>query len=405
MPAIPLPSLGDMSGDSELQETERERLRNPDGCLCNGGGCSGSACGSLNGCVCNSSGRCWGAACSARVPVPNAAPVAGQLTQVVNSASSAPQLGQLSSPPGVQQVLSSLSPLNLVRNALMAQPALVNGQQVMQITPLSAGNNVMTPAQGTECTCTQNGCSGGGCASLNGCFCVGQNCWGNACQSSVFSQQVRQPAQQSGNLFDIPDLFGGNGAGGGGMDVEGQVIPVVQGMPVKRLNGQRARRIRTGMRGRRGMSGMAASGRIRTRARPEQVMRKRTRIRNSGANNNNDDDDEANDWEAKPIFKRVNVNGIPTFVRFSRRTDSTSQAGEAANRRLHSSTQPVTHIDDEVTDDQKQNKSPSLPGREVADDQQPLSGEESERLESVYEEPLLFSEDVLDVNIVSLDER
>lgn len=396
MPGIPLPPVG----DNELQETERERerLRIPasqtEGCFCNGNGCSGSTCGSLNGCVCNSSGTCWGAACSARVPTTN--PVAGQLPQ--NAISSiAP--GQITSPqtiftasPGVQQVLSSLNPVSMVRNALMAQPAMVNGQQIMQLTPVS-GNIITQGTQSNDCTCNQNGCSGNGCASLNGCFCVGQNCWGNACQSSVFSQQVRQPA---GNFLDIPDLFGG----GGGGDVEGQIIPVVQGMPVKRLNGQRARRIRNGVKGRRGMGGMAASARVRTRSRPEQLMKKRSRIPVDGGK------DEEQDWAPEPVFKRVIVNGVPTFVRFSKRKDI-----KAEDRLEYVNTTMLSSPEHEHLPSIVQRTGPKNSDNDVSSDKAPnndnqtLNEEESERRESIYDEPLLFSEDVLNVKIVSMDSR
>ena len=405
LPGIPLPPVG----DNDLQETERERekLRIPasqtEGCFCNGNGCSGSTCGSLNGCVCNSSGTCWGAACSARVPTTS--PVAEQLPQV-SAVQSAITQGQIASPqtiitPGVQQVLSSLNslnPVNLVRNALMAQPAMVNGQQVMQLTPVSG--NILTQApQNNDCTCNQNGCSGNGCASLNGCFCVGQNCWGNACQNSVFSQQMRQPAQQGGNLFDIPDLFGGGGGGGG--DVEGQIIPVVQGMPVTRLNGQRARRIRNGVKGRRGMGGMAASGRVRTRTQPPQLLKKRTRI---PANAGNDDDQ---DWAPEPAFKRITVNGTPTFVRFSRRKDSTT--AEEQVEYVNTTRNPsARHESEQLPSLQGKTKhkiseNEALPDRTFETENPKLNEEESERRESIYREPLLFSEDVVDVKIVSLD--
>ena len=398
MPAIPLPP--EMGGDNELQGTERERetsrLRIPasqsEGCFCNGNGCSGSTCASMNGCVCNSSGTCWGAACSARVPTASVSPVAGQINTITPGLSqliTSPQV--VSASPGIQQVLSSLSPLNAVRNALVTQ----SGQPMVQLPP---GNSV---TQANDCTCNQNGCSGNGCSSLNGCFCVGQSCWGNSCQNSIFNQPIRQQLQQqqAGNFIDIPDLFGGGG-GGGGMNVEGQIIPVVQGLPVKRLNGQRARRIK-GIKGRRGMGGMAASGRVRTRLRPQQLRKRSKAGMTSGA--------PQSDWAAEPIFKPVKINGVPTMLRFSKRknfdqSNDSSDDSDASEGRPHDVDDLSDESQESITSWRKTQEKISFSPvtRDETDQSNDVSDDEGERRQSIEDEPLIFSEDVLRVNIMEL---
>lgn len=155
------------------------------------------------------------------------------------------------------------------------------------------------------------GCVGSGCAQLNGCFCIGQSCWGAACQSPVLqpqtqtspmiSQQVAQqvlPNQQSANF-----LFGG----GGGNDLDSQTIPVVRGIPVKSVKGQGAR----------GSLRQHSQGRMRYAAPPGAMggrgrRRRRRRYRDGMqvASTNND--------ETKPaMFAAISVNGVPSVMRIS----------------------------------------------------------------------------------------
>ena len=166
------------------------------------------------------------------------------------------------------------------------------------------------------------------------------------------------------------------------------MIPVVQGLPVKRLNGQRARRIRNGIRGRRGM---AASGRIRTRVRPEQTLKKRSR---SPA------DAEERDWAAEPVFRRVTINGVPTLVRIPGRTEPADDA--AVSRRNVTRTRvrprrPTASVDEEQEEEEEA-------GKKARKSQSGPERRESQR-QSEEEEPLLFSENFVDVNILSMDDR
>jgi hypothetical protein len=154
------------------------------------------------------------------------------------------------------------------------------------------------------------------------------------------------------------------------------------------------------------MGGMAAS-RVRTRAqRPEQpVLKKRSRVPSRSGK------DDEQDWAPEPIFKPVNVNGVPTFVRFSRRKGPGDQwqafglTNKTYNKVL---SEPIDSLASNSGNMEMQTKikdMESSSSNSSEAESQNLSEEESERRESIYEEPLLFSEDVVDVKIVSLDDR
>lgn len=248
-------------------------------------------------CVCNSAGSCWGSACGARISSFN---------------------------PVTTQTIAPLNGLSMVRNAVMSGPLAVT------VPPMVTSANFVQPTTDpTSCSCNVRhlrkrdegfltilfqslGCVGSGCAQLNGCFCIGQSCWGAACQSPVLqpqaqmtppiSQQVAQqvlPNQQSANF-----IFGG----GGGGDLDSQTIPVVKGIPVKSVRGQGAR----------GSLRQHSQGRMRY-ARPPGTMGERGRRRQRRrrfrdgmqvASSNND--------ETKPaMFAAISVNGVPSVMRIS----------------------------------------------------------------------------------------
>lgn len=381
------------SEDSDDSERERERIRAPpsNGCFCNSNGCTGNACATLNGCVCNSTGTCWGAACSARVPTMTVAPImaAPQVTQPITVAPASGQLIVQPQPviaPAITAPNLLTNSLQAVRNALVAplQTMSVNGQQV-QLQPGLAGN------QG-ECTCNQNGCVGTGCANLNGCFCVGQNCWGNACQTSIASTQQQQQSGrlvngQAGNFIDIPGLFGG---GGGGTNFEGQTIPVVQGIPITRLTGQRARRLRGG----RGRGSMAlSSGRVRSRVRPQPIMKKRMKT-----------EDELQDIEETTNDRRTRTEE-EYGVHFD--NDFLPFKTEVTKETLPSLQEDFDSVrDDQMTRHQRfaEKLQKSLAKFWTSNPVEEDNGETESPDRRQDNEPLVFAEDVLNVNILTLDE-
>ena len=265
---IPLPSPGMFTDESAGGEVESESIdpssgrivRRPSssarsGCFCNSNGCTGSECSSMNGCVC-SQGACWGAACDSRIVAPP------------NTASTMLTSGNLISTTSTLPTLSNS--LQLVRNALFAAPAAINGQQQQQ---QQSGQQVSANTINIgDCSCNSLGCSGSGCGNMNGCFCVGSACWGNSCnsllqqasgnflqQSNQFqlpnlSGQITLPNGQTANLINIPGLTGPGGIlssllpgafGGGGGNFGGPGMEVTQGIPVKRLKATRAKRIRS----------------------------------------------------------------------------------------------------------------------------------------------------------------
>lgn len=416
-PDIPLP--GDSSEDGFLRRPdpdsgrERERLRAvtvppENGCFCSITGCTGSACGQLNGCVCNSTGSCWGAACSARVPTMTVAPVMAGPTAPLTQPMAAMPAGQLIVQPTATPVISSTitSPgiltnsLQAVRSALLAplQTLSVNGQQV-QMQPGLVGNAV-----GAGCSCDQNGCVGNGCANLNGCFCVGQNCWGNACQTSIVSAQQQQQGGrlingQSGNFIDIPGLFGGGN--GGGMNFEGQTIPVVQGIPVTRLNGQRARRLR----GNRGRGSMAlSSGRVKSRVRPQTPIKKRMKEVEEVSQ---DQDEATNDRSIRTrTEEEYGVEFDNDFLPF--KTEVTKESMPSLQDRFSPEEFDTETKDDGLTRHQrfaqKLQKSLAKFWKSSSSEESGESEPESERRSDMPSEPLVFAEDVLNVNILTLDD-
>lgn len=210
----------------------------------------------------------------------------------------------------------------MVRNAVMSGPVAVT------VPPASASALPQTNDP-TSCSCNVSiisndtmsinifqsvGCVGSGCAQLNGCFCIGQSCWGAACQSPVMqpqpqfspqiSQQVAQqvlPNQQSANF-----IFGG---GGGGGDIDSQTIPVVKGIPVKRLRGQGARgSMRQHSQGRMRYARPPGMGRGRGRQRQRNRLI-RDGMQTSSTNNK--------DQSRSPMFAAISVNGIPSVMRIS----------------------------------------------------------------------------------------
>ena len=407
-PEPPLPSDSDESFLRRPDTTEREReriraVRPPEGgCFCNNNGCTGNACGTLNGCVCNSTGTCWGAACSARVPVVGSQPIAPMTSgQLVVTPTGTPILAT----PAITAPNLLTNSFQAIRSALVAplQTMSVNGQQVQ----LQSG--LMTSPMGGDCTCNSNGCVGNGCASLNGCFCVGQNCWGNACQAPIVSVQPNgrliNGMAQSGNFIDIPGLFGGGGGGGGGgMSFEGQTIPVVQGIPVTRLRGQGARRFRGG----RGKGSMAmSSGRVRARVRP-QVIKKRMK----------EVPEEPQDLEETTTDRNLRTRTEEEYgVRFDNdflpfKTEVTKELMPSFEERFSPEDFEVDKRPEPSTRQerfaQKLQKSLAKFWKSTSDDDQD-SGEqesqESDRRQDISSEPLVFAEDVLNVNILTLDEN
>lgn len=248
---------------------ESQNLRDTE-CVCNNNECRGS-CSNLNGCVCSASGTCWGAACSARIPNGVGLP------QVAATGISAP-------------IMTPMSAVSLVRNAVMSQPNIpltINGQ-----------------AENAGCTCNSIGCTGTGCAQLNGCFCVGQSCWGAACQSPLLSQQQQSLMQNplAAQMLPQQQALAPTGLGGM-MPFNGQMIPVVKGIPVRRLRGHRARG---------GGMMQHSNQRMRFAAAPRRMRKKKRGFQGKGMMYGGSDFVEY--FQQPYQYAAIAVNGVPTAV-------------------------------------------------------------------------------------------
>jgi len=301
--------------------------------------------------------------------------------------------------------------IQAVRNAIMTIPQTLNlnGQQIQ----LPQG--MLPPG---DCTCNQAGCTGTGCANLNGCFCVGNSCWGSSCQASLIAAQQQQGSQfvngmmqtnvqgnsqqqQGGNFIDIPGLFGG----GGGF--EGQTIPVVQGFPVTRLRGQGARRFRP-----RGSMTMS-SGRVRRRMRPH-IRQKMNEIQFQ----ENEPDKEGASTTGRPersmrtrMEHQYGIHFDNDFLPF--KTEVTKEKlpyilenGITTEEYDSENPEPTTSAT-KRHERFAQKLQKSLAKFLKSPPQEDEGTDEAERRHD-YEsndEPLVFAEDVLNVNILTLDDN